>query len=338
MSSPDRENWWVEPALALFCVVAAIAAVIWVGYWILFGILWVIPYVVFTVIPGAVFTALMGFGLIFLCWVEFEGEEKKEITSYYGDISNREALTQWERDREFDRKKASLSPRMFHTRRLAFLFPILVALTYATFDLPEEHAVVVDKVVVQAEKRELVGSDPNELDGNGEPTPIYRKRPAVTKDVPRTVLQWPWLIDTFNGFNGFWQDQFSFLKQNKPYEPVLFDRNYWSVVAWLSLLLSGPILFWQLSEKRIDEEDRLRVLGLDEAVQAERDFWEGREASWKKEKEALQQSVEKTLRGWEARGKEVQILTAKLQFTPEGQQAKAQEVSQKRGVLDSDLL
>jgi len=172
--------------------------------------------------------------------------------------------------------------------------------------------------------------------------PKYRKIPAVTRDEERIFYQWPELVNTFNQVNSAWQDVVPFLKQGRPYQVVVFDRNVWSVIAWVCLLLSGPLLFWVLSDQALDNEDRDMSMWCESSVSAESRIWESRQEAWKTQEAKLDQYYEKQSEVIEAQKKEIAVLTAKLNFTPEGQQAKLdaklEEEKQKPGVLDSDLL
>jgi len=317
----------VEGLFGILCVVAVVVAVAYVAYWILwgiaFGVCWVVPYLLFCVAPFGVMTAAYGFA--------FAGFGKLEL-----DVSEGKAEIV-----EPNQPKYRFQPRT-HYRRLALLFPVFVIATYAVFDLPQEHRVITEKVVVEPARTERVNVD-GEYDEYGQPAhPKYRKRPAVTRDEERIVYQWPELVDAFNQVNSAWQDVVPFLKQGRPYQTVLFDRNVWSLIAWICLLLSGPALFWALAEKDLDKQDRELSWWCESAVNAEKSIWQGREATWKKREAELSKHCEDWYAHSEAQKKEIAVLTAKLNFTPEGQQAiaeaKVEEERQKPGVLDSDLL
>lgn len=343
MSSSNNENWWVEPAFALLCIAAVIAAVVFLGYWVLFGILWMVPYALFTVIPWAGLTAAIGFGLCYVCTADFDNQAPKESphgSSFYGDVSDQVVLGQWESDLQYKQAKKKLTPRSFHPRRLIIAFPALVFLALMTVYLPTSHQVVTEKVVVEPEKTVRAGVSPTEIDENGNPKPRFRKKPAVTRDETRIVFQWPWLVGTFNQVNSGWQDLFpdTFLKQGKPYEFVLFDRNVISVVTWIALLLTGPVLFWILSEKLLEREERDRVNDVDRSEGMVREMWDNSKERWKKEEAKLNQNAERWYQAFQEKKKEVELLQAKLTFTPEGAVAKAKEVAENPGVLDSDLL
>ena len=201
MSSSNNENWWVEPAFALLCIAAVIAAVVFLGYWVLFGILWMVPYALFTVIPWAGLTAAIGFGLCYVCTADFDNQAPKESphgSSFYGDVSDQVVLGQWESDLQYKQAKKKLTPRSFHPRRLIIAFPALVFLALMTVYLPTSHQVVTEKVVVEPEKTVRAGVSPTEIDENGNPKPRFRKKPAVTRDETRILFQWPWLVQAFN--------------------------------------------------------------------------------------------------------------------------------------------
>ena len=343
MSSSNNENWSVEGAFVLLCIVSVIAAVIFLGYWVLFGILWVVPYALFTVIPLVGLTAAIGFGLCYVCAADFESPAPKENlhdSSFYSNVSDQAALDQWKNDQRYHQAKKKLTPRSFYPRRLVIAFPVLVFLALITVYLPTSHQGVTQKVVVEPEKTVRVGVDATEIDENGNPKPRFRKKPAVTRDEARILFQWPWLVDAFNQVNSGWQDLFpdSFLKQGKPYDPVLFDRNVISVIAWIALLLTGPILFWVLSEKLLEREERDRVNDVERAEGMVREMWDNNKERWKKEEAKLSQNAERWYQAFQEKKKEVELLQAKLTFTPEGAVAKAKEVAENPGVLDSDLL
>ena len=325
MSSSHEENWMVDVLFGILCVAVVVGAVAYLAYWILygiaFGVCWIVPYLLFCVLPFGVMTAAYGFGLAGICKVDVETSEDSTPES------NRPKY-------RFHRRN--------HYRRLAILFPVLVAATYGVFDLPQAHQVFTEKVVVEAARTERVNVE-GEYDENGQPArPKYRKRSAVTRDEERTVYQWPELVNVFNQVNSAWQDVVPFLKQGKPYQVVLFDRNVWSLIAWICLLLSGPLLFWALAENALDSEDTDLSWWCEGAVNAEKSVWQGREVTWKKREAELLKYCEDWRAHSEAKKQEIAVLTAKLNFTPEGQQAKAEakleEEKQKPGVLDSDLL
>ena len=324
MSSSANDHF-TEVLFWIICVVCGVVAAGFLIYWIFwgiaFGVCWIVPYLLFCVLPFGALTAAYGFGLAGLGTLEIEVSEDNKPNDH--------------------RPKFRFHKRT-HYRRLAFLFPVFVAVTYGIFDIPQDHRIVTEKVVVTAGRTERVNSE-DEVDYYGNSVrPKYRKIPAVTRDEERIFYQWPELVNTFNQVNSAWQDVVPFLKQGRPYQVVVFDRNVWSVIAWVCLLLSGPLLFWVLSDQALDNEDRDMSMWCESSVSAESRIWESRQEAWKTQEAKLDQYYEKQSEVIEAQKKEIAVLTAKLNFTPEGQQAKLdaklEEEKQKPGVLDSDLL
>lgn len=324
MSSSSENNGTVDILFGILCVVGGVVAVGFAVYWLLyqiaFGVCWAIPYLLFGLLPFGLLTAAYGFWLAALCKIELISEEGAP---------------------DDQRPKQKLPPRSTHYRQLAVLFPVFVVATYAIFGLPEAHQVVTEKVVVQEARMERMSAenDVNESGEYGESVrPKYRKKPAVTRDESRTVQQWPWLVGAFNRVNSSWQDRVPFVKKGKAYQSVLFDRNVWSCLAWVCLLLSGPILFWLLSGRDLRAEDRDMVWSLDHAVGEERRIWESRQAAWKETEAEISQHCKRWHEMTQAKQREIEVLTAKLDFTPAGLKIKIEEKRQKPGVLDSDLL
>lgn len=321
--SQHHDSWLTELVFGLLCLAALGAAIIFLGYWVLFGILWIVPYALFTVIPLIALTAAIGFGCKLFCTVEVDSEPRPSL--FYG---------------ESIRGKKRLSSS-FYPRRLIILFPLLVLATHVAVGVPEEHKTVTSTVVVKPARVERIMDDSEtDYDADGRVMPRFRKMKAVTREESQIILQWPWLYNAFNRVNSSWQDCFgdSFLKQGKPYQPVLFDRNYFSFIAWLSLLLTGPILFWVLSERALEIEDQDRVLEINRAVSVSEKFWERKLEALQETNGSLRKSLDGAREAWTERDKEIAVLKAKLAFTPEGKEAKVKEISQRKGVLDSDLL
>lgn len=343
MSNSNSDDWWIEVLFWIFGVCAAIAAAFWLGYWILFGVFWIVPYGIFTLVPLAVLSAGVAYGLKAFCMADFDEAQKEVERDYYYAVeaSALDRAGGWAKERKKYLAEKKLIPKKFHGHRLGFLFPVLVAVCFGVFSIPQPHETYVEKVIVQPEKKIPYYDDADRSwDGNGNEIPHYRTKPAVTRDETRTAQQWPWLVTAFNRFNGNYQSLFpdSFLKQGKPYEEVLFDRNVFSVVAWIALLIIGPFLFFVLADEPLEHDERSQVSSLKTAVEQERATWQDKQDVWKKEKASLEQIIERAENLLKAKQQEIQVLTAKLSFTPQGQQAKVVEMSEKPGVLDSDLL
>lgn len=308
---PSDRTWVQDAVLAIAGIVAAVAGVIYIGYWIVFGVCFVLPYLLFCVPLFALLTATYGYGFAGFCKREFNGEE--------GGYQ-------------------SLLPRSTYYRRLAILFPAFVVINFGIFDLPVSHQVVMEKVVVKAAVMVRVNTD-DTVDDYGNPVrPKYRKVPEVTRDEPKTLYQWPELVEAFNSVNSYWQDRVYFLKGGKPYQFVLFDRNVFSIISWIALLLTGPMLFWKASQKDVKAEDREINEEFKAAVLNERELWESKQKLWRQTEEKLRQSCKFSENLAQTRQRQIEALTAKLDFTPAGLKIKIEEQKQKPGVLDSDFL
>ena len=85
-------------------------------------------------------------------------------------------------------------------------------------------------------------------------------------------------------------------------------------------------------------EERERVNDVDRAEGMIQEMWESSKERWKKEEAKLSQNAERWYQAFQEKKKEAELLQAKLTFTPEGAVAKAKEVAENPGVLDSDLL
>ena len=338
MSSGD-EGWEnrvfdVCAPLVLWGAVIAAAgfAIYWAAYGVLFAILWIIPYLVFCALPCVALSFGLGILLSRLCRVSVSTETEPD-------------RIQMRLDEERGRGPQILPEPCLDYRRLALFFPVVVGLSLGVFGLPEPHQ------HVQAPRSQVkVGEfgmfevlpapkDVQEIHHVTAPGKKWNPSDAL---MDQPVLDWPGLYLAFNHLNTSLQDLAPMLKGNKPYEPVLFDRNFMSCVVWLAVLLGAPMVFFWFSSGDVDAEVVRLEAQAQVAVDQQKEM--STQAEWKfKEKET---KWGETVGFWRNRFQQeeqkVKALTAKLEFAPPetpGLPVKiSKEEIRKKGVLDGDLL
>lgn len=286
--------------------------VIFAGHWMLMSV----PYGLFLLLPFVALTAGIGFSLVHVC------------------------------TRKHAQANRYTAPRVVNYRELIIVIPLFVILIYTAFGTPSSHFLLnKDSKSFETAKRtdakEVKIAVKSSVKHRGK---VLAERTPSPEVIP-PALEWPWLNQSFNFVNSWWQGLFSdsYLKEGRAYQSVVFDREELALIVWLAMLFSGPFLFWRLTRNGIKAVQDEQSSKMERMLKRERETWSDRlkisEQNRERQVGLLSRQIEADKKFTELRMAEIEELRAKITHARDVQVVQAKGSGEKRpGVLDSDLL